>query len=88
MKTKLYQCPYERACKCNLENCCLYCETFGEYLNGNTIPYANFETGKRISSSDFSFLSRFFDIANEKAPYFTSDIISGMDKLQLKREKS
>jgi hypothetical protein len=35
---ELYQCPYERACKCDLKDCCLECETFGEYLNGNTIP--------------------------------------------------
>jgi hypothetical protein len=34
---ELYQCPYERACKCDLKDCCLECETFGEYLNGNTI---------------------------------------------------
>lgn len=38
-KNELYQCPYESACKCNLKECCLHCETFGEYLNGNTIPF-------------------------------------------------
>ena len=29
----LYQCPYVKACKCDLKEPCLYCETFGEYLN-------------------------------------------------------
>ena len=32
-QSKLYQCPYSKACKCNLKDCCLECETFGEYLN-------------------------------------------------------
>ena len=32
-KDKLYQCPYNEACECNLKEACLYCETFGEYLN-------------------------------------------------------
>ena len=31
--SKLYQCPYEKACKCNLKSPCLECETFGEFLN-------------------------------------------------------
>jgi hypothetical protein len=28
---KLYQCPYSKATKCNLKDCCLECETFGEH---------------------------------------------------------
>ena len=40
---KLYQCPYEKAVKCNLKDCCLECETFGEYLNKNTRPVLNID---------------------------------------------
>lgn len=30
-ENKLYQCPYSKAAKCSLTDCCLECETFGEY---------------------------------------------------------
>lgn len=30
-KNKLYQCPYERACKCDLSEPCLGCETWAEH---------------------------------------------------------
>ena len=38
VRKKMYQCPYERACQCIMTDGCVECETFGEYLNGNTIP--------------------------------------------------
>ena len=54
MKDKLYQCPYERASKCNLKDCCLECETFGEYLNSNTIPYLESRTPEIPSDEAFA----------------------------------
>jgi hypothetical protein len=27
----LFQCPYSKATRCNLTDCCLECETFGEF---------------------------------------------------------
>jgi hypothetical protein len=27
----LFQCPYSKATRCNLKDCCLECETFGEF---------------------------------------------------------
>jgi len=30
-KSKLYQCPYEVQCKCNLSESCLGCETWAEH---------------------------------------------------------
>jgi hypothetical protein len=30
-KNKLYQCPYELACKCDLRDPCLGCETWAEH---------------------------------------------------------
>jgi hypothetical protein len=38
---KLYQCPYSKATKCNLELPCYPCETFGKYLNKNLKPMPN-----------------------------------------------
>jgi len=56
MKDKLYQCPYDKAVKCNLKDCCLYCETFGEYLNEQDTEYVVFKTGlvwsDRLNSED------------------------------------
>jgi len=33
MNAKLYQCPYDKAVTCNLQEACKFCEIFGEYLN-------------------------------------------------------
>ena len=36
MKTKLKPCPYDTSTKCNLKECCLYCETYCDFLLGDT----------------------------------------------------
>lgn len=53
MKAKMYQCPYEKACTCTLEDPCLGCETWAEN-NGKiiTMDYAdckNFDCGLDLS---------------------------------------
>lgn len=30
-KNRLYQCPYEKACKCSMDEPCLGCETWAEH---------------------------------------------------------
>jgi len=56
-------------------------------MKNNTVPYANSRTDERISRSDFSFYSIFFDIANDKYPRLASDIISEIDNYASKTRK-
>ena len=37
-KNKLYQCPYEKACKCSMDLPCLGCETWARYNNNTSTP--------------------------------------------------
>ena len=42
-ENELYQCPYEKACKCRMDEPCKGCETWAEALTKKTEPVAKLQ---------------------------------------------
>lgn len=53
-KAKLYQCPYELACKCDMQDPCLGCETWAEHLDKH-------EDGIKQVKNEIQDILRMFD---------------------------
>lgn len=74
--SKLYQCPYCKATKCDLKDPCLGCETFSEFLNAQR---ENSNISDNEKSQEFS--DRLLNNQKDIDPEFNDIVNENLDKL-------